>query len=265
MSSKFINFATRNNSLSMTERFFNSLNETKGIRKEDYARAHDYVHALKSMAKIAYESIYVIDYFTKDFLYVSDNPLFLCGFSAEEVKALGYGFYATCVPKDELEMLLKINTLGFRFFNRQPVEEREFFTISYDFHIVNNGDKVLVNHKLTPLAMDGNGNMWLAVCYVSISNHDKPGNIEIRKIGQSNFWRYDMDSDKWMNVEGVKLSAGEKEVLLLFAQGMTVDEIADKVHRAKDSIKSRRRSIFDKLEVKSIAEALAFARNYKLI
>lgn len=249
----------------MTERFFNSLNETSGISKDDYARAYDYVHALKSMAKIAYESIYVIDYFSKDFLYVSENPLFLCGFSAAEVKALGYGFYTTCVPKDELKMLLKINTLGFRFFNNQPVEERELLTISYDFHIMNNGDKVLVNHKLTPLAMDGKGNMWLAVCYVSISNHDEPGNIEIRKIGQSNFWRYDMDLDRWRNTDGVKLSIGEKEVLLYSAQGMTVDEIARKVNRSKDSIKSRRRSIFEKLEVKSIAEALAFARNYKLI
>lgn len=249
----------------MSERFFNSSNKASGINQEDYARAQYYVHALKSLAKIAHESIYVIDYFAKNFLYVSDNPLFLCGFTAEEVKKLGYGFYTTHVPKEELEMLLKINSLGFRFFNNKPVEERELFTISYDFHIMNNGDKTLINHKLTPLAMDGSGHMWLAVCYVSISNHNTPGNIEVRKIGQSNFWRYDMDLDRWRNIEGVRLSAGEREVLLLSAQGMTVDEIAKKVNRAKDSIKSRRRSIFEKLEVKSIAEALAFARNYKLL
>jgi DNA-binding NarL/FixJ family response regulator len=113
--------------------------------------------------------------------------------------------------------------------------------------------------------MDSNGHMWLGVCYVSISNHDKPGNIEIRKIGQSSFWRYDMDLDRWITVEGVKLSIGEKEVLLLSAQGMTVDEVAKQVNRSKDSIKSRRKSIFEKLEVKSISEALAFVRNYKLI
>lgn len=249
----------------MEERFFNSSNKASDISQEDYARAQDYVHALKSMAKIAYESIYVIDYYAMNFLYVSDNPLFLCGFTAEEVMKLGYSFYTTHVPKEELDMLLKINSIGFRFFNNKPIEERELFTISYDFHIINKGEKVLVNHKLTPLAMDANGHMWLAVCYVSISNHDKPGNIEIRKIGQSSFWKFDMDMDRWTTVEGVKLSIGEKEVLLLSAQGKTVDEIAKIVNRSKDSIKSRRRAIFEKLEVKSISEALAFARNYKLI
>ena len=30
-------------------------------------------------------SIYIIDYFRKNFLFVSDNPLFLCGHSADEV------------------------------------------------------------------------------------------------------------------------------------------------------------------------------------
>jgi DNA-binding CsgD family transcriptional regulator len=249
----------------MSNSFFNSLNMASGISQDDYARANEYVRALKSMAKIAYESIYVIDYFAMDFLYVSDNPLFLCGLTPEEVMKLGYDFYATHVPEEELDMLLKVNSLGFRFFNSQPVEERDLLSISYDFHIVNNGVKFLVNHKLTPLAMDSNGHMWLGVCYVSISNHDKPGNIEIRKIGQSSFWRYDMLLDRWMTVEGVKLSIGEKEVLLLSAQGMTVDEIAKQVNRSKDSIKSRRRSIFEKLGVKSISEALAFVRNYKLI
>jgi DNA-binding CsgD family transcriptional regulator len=249
----------------MSNRFFSSLNKASDISQNDYARANEYVRALKSMAKIAYESIYVIDYYAMNFLYVSDNPLFLCGLTPEEVTKLGYNFYTTHVSKEELEMLLKINSLGFRFFNNRPVEERDLLSISYDFHIINNGIKVLVNHKLTPLIMDRNGHIWLAVCYVSISNHDKPGNIEIRKIGQSSFWRYDMHLDRWTTVDGVKLSIGEKEVLLLSAQGMTVDEIAEQVNRSKDSIKSRRRAIFEKLEVKSMTEALAFVRNYKLI
>ncbi len=34
-------------------------------------------------------SIYVIDFNKKGFLYVSDNPLFLCGMSAEQVREMG--------------------------------------------------------------------------------------------------------------------------------------------------------------------------------
>ncbi len=249
----------------MTEKFFNSNNRAEGITSEDYARAECFVQAADAISKIAYESVYIIDYYAKNFLYVSPNQLFLCGFSPEEVKEMGYNFYTTRVPEDEVSLLLKINAIGFRFFYNHSLEERPLFSISYDFHIKNNGEYVLINHKLTPLAMDPYGHMWLAMCFVSISNHDKPGNIEVRKIGQSDYWKFDLDLDRWIKVPGVKLSDGEKEVLLLSARGLTVDEIAERVHRAKDSIKSRRRAIFEKLGVKSISEAIAFATNYKLI
>lgn len=249
----------------MPDRFFNILNKPEGVSPEDYARATNYIEAIKSIVQIAYESIYVIDYVAQNFLYVSPNPLFLCGLSPEEVMQLGYGFYITHVPEDELEMLLNINSVGFRFFNKQPIEERHLFSISYDFHIVNKGEKVLINHKLTPLAMDAKGHMWLGVCYVSISNNDCAGNIQVRKSGYPDYWSYEPEIDRWIEKKGVKLSDGEKEVLMLSARGLTVEEIARRVNRAKDSIKSRRRAIFEKLGVGSISEAIAFAVNYKLI
>lgn len=250
----------------MPQRFFTSSNKPEGVTPEDYVRANHYVETIKAIVQIAYESIYIIDYYAQKFLYVSPNPLFLCGLTPEEVMELGYGFYTTHVPKEEVELLLKINAVGFQFFNRQPKEERHLFSISYDFHIVNNNkESVLINHKLTPLAMDQNGHMWLGVCYVSISNNDSVGNIQVRKSGDSCYWCYEPDIDKWIKKEGLKLTDREKEVLMLSARGLTVEQIADRVHRSKDTIKSRRRALFEKLGVSSISEAIAFAVNYKLI
>ena len=249
----------------MPDRFKTPLNKPEGITPEDYVRARNYVEAIKAIVQIAYESIYIIDYYAGNFLYVSPNPLLLCGLTPDEVMELGYGFYTTHVPKDGVKLLLKINAVGFQFFSRQPKEERHLFSISYDFHIINNGESVLINHKLTPLAMDKNGHMWLGVCYVSISNNDCAGNIQVRKTGQSNYWCYEPDIDRWIENEDIRLTDREKEVLMLSARGLTVDEIALRVHRAKDSIKSRRRAIFEKLGVSSISEAIAFAVNYKLI
>ena len=138
----------------MPDRFKTPLNKPEGITPEDYVRARNYVEAIKAIVQIAYESIYIIDYYAGNFLYVSPNPLLLCGLTPDEVMELGYGFYTTHVPKDEVQLLLKINAVGFQFFSRQPKEERHLFSISYDFHIINNGESVLINHKLTPLAMD---------------------------------------------------------------------------------------------------------------
>ena len=207
----------------------------------------------------------MVDFYQKRFLFVSNNRLFLCGLSSEEVMRLGNSFYIQYIPKEELRILDKTKNIFFSFLRKQPSEERSQFRASCNFYIKHNGGLRMVNHKITPLAFDPNGNIWLAVCTVSISNHDESGNIEVRKVGQSDYWKFDLDLDRWIKTPGVQLTEGEKEVLLLSARGLTVDEIAEKVHRAKDSIKSRRRTIFEKLGVKSISEAIAFAISYKLI
>jgi DNA-binding NarL/FixJ family response regulator len=98
-----------------------------------------------------------------------------------------------------------------------------------------------------------------------MSNHDEPGNVIIRKQGESGYWSYDLDLKRWIRKPDIVLSDAEKEVLLLSAQGYTIEAIANASNRAKDTIKSRRRAIFEKLGVKSITEALAFAVNHKLI
>ena len=65
--------------------FFMYENRVEGITDADYQQVQPYVEAAQAFAQTTYQSIYIIDYFRKDFLYVSDNPLFLCGHTADEV------------------------------------------------------------------------------------------------------------------------------------------------------------------------------------
>ena len=66
--------------------FFMYENRVEGITDADYQRVQPYVEAAQAFAQTTYQSIYIIDYFRKDFLYVSDNPLFLCGHTANEAR-----------------------------------------------------------------------------------------------------------------------------------------------------------------------------------
>ena len=68
------------------------------------------VQTVEAFARVTYQSIYLIDYYRQEFLYVSDNPLFLCGHTAKEVKELGYSFYLEHVPEDEQKMLIELNS-----------------------------------------------------------------------------------------------------------------------------------------------------------
>ena len=69
--------------------FFFEANRVVGITDEDYQRAQPYVEAARAFAQTTYQTIYIIDYHRRGFLYVSDNPLFLCGHTADEVLRMG--------------------------------------------------------------------------------------------------------------------------------------------------------------------------------
>ena len=245
--------------------FFMSENRVNGITDADYQRVQPYVEAAQAFAQTNYQSIYIIDYYKKNFLYVSDNPLFLCGHTAEEVRQMGYGFYLNNVPEEEVPMLLELNRSGFRAFYDQPVDKRKQCMMSYDFHIDNDGRRILINHKITPLVMTEEGRVWLALCTISLSAHKEAGHIQMRMLGQSFYWEYALDIHCWKRCELITLKPEEKQVLALAARGNSIQDISEQMFRSVDTIKLYRRNLFEKLNVGSITEAVAFAVNYGLL
>lgn len=247
-------------------RFFNEKNEIESDAKIDYSQRKDYLEAVKAFSRMSYQSLYIIDYFDKSFEYVSNNPLFLCGMTSEEVKNLGYEFYFKNVKPVDLELLVKINTAGFEFYEKLAIEERKEYTISYDFCLINERkNEVLINHKLTPFFLTDDGKIWKAICMVSLSNAQSSGNVVVSKDGSDDLWTYDVEADKWIMEGKKKLSQREHEILSLSASGLKITEIADKIFVTSDTVKFHRKKLFEKIGVNNIAEALAYAKNNKLL
>ncbi|RLJ31420.1 regulatory LuxR family protein [Chryseobacterium sp. 7] len=247
-------------------KFFSNKNSISAISESENNQTSDYLEVIKAFARITYMSLYVIDYQKQNFEYVSDNPLFLCDHTPKEVETMGYAFYFRHVKKEDLDLLFKINEVGFEFYENLPVNERKLYTISYDFHLVNESkNTILINHKLTPLFLSSEGKMWKAMCIVSLSHNHASGNISIVKQGTDEIWNYDLKDSRWIKEEKVKLSEREAEILRLYAQGLTINEIADKIYVTGDTVKFHRRKLFDKMGVSNITEALSYATNYKLI
>lgn len=237
-----------------------------GVIPEAERHGQHYLEAVKAFARLTYESVYVIDYTDMSFEYVSENPLFLCGYAPEEVLRLGYGFYFRHVPEEELTLLTLINEVGFDFYARLPAGERKLYSITYDFHLVNkDGRQILVNHKLTPLFLTGDGKMWKSMCIVSLSRHRAAGNVRIYKQGSGEIWELETGKNIWHRSAKPVLTEREIEVLLLHARGFSIHQIAEKIFVAPDTVKYYRRRIFERLEVNNIEDALAYAVGGKLI
>lgn len=245
--------------------FFIVPNSVYTITEEDYQKIHILVNAAKAFARSTHQCVYVIDYFKQNFLYVSENLAYWCGLDSDKIKSAGYQFYLDYVPEKEQQMLLEINKKGFDLFNEIPLAERLDYTISYDFHIIHGRKLRLVNHHLTPMVLTKDGRIWLALCTISMSSRNTPGHIIMKKYDSKSYYEYALEKHKWIKKEGITLSEAERDVLILSAQGYTMNDIADKLCKSVDTIKAYKRALFSKLEVKNITEALSYATNYRLL
>jgi DNA-binding CsgD family transcriptional regulator len=246
--------------------FFSYINRIDQVSEKDQKQADNYFESIDAFARTTYKSLYVIDYKEKGFDYVSDNPLFLCGNTAEEVRKMGYAFYFKHVIEEDLELLLKINTIGFEYFERVPVDQRKDYTISYDFHLVNKkGEKTLINHKMTPLFLTTEGKLWKAIAIISLSSESKSGNIRVINKKSNKLMSYDLEGDFWKETDVIKLTSREKEILNHSTRGYTINEIAAALFVSPDTVKFHRKKLFEKLGVANISEAIVYATNNKLI
>jgi len=124
---------------------------------------------------------------------------------------------------------------------------------------------MLISHKLTPVFLTNEGKIWKAICVVSLSNNQKSGNIIISKQGSGSIWKLDTGSREWLVEQKQKLSPKEIEILRLYTQGYSINQIAEMTFVTSDTVKYHRRKIFENFGVSNITEALFYAINNKLI
>lgn len=246
--------------------FFSFKNSVNHLSDEDMLKPANYLESLKAFARLSNQSIYVIDYEKKGFEFVSDNPLLLCGLEPKDLMEMGYEFYLKHVVPEDLELLLKINQIGFDLYETLPVEDRLDYSISYDFRLKNSyNNSILINQKLTPLFLNEEGKVWKALCLVSLSNESTSGNIRVYKGVNELIHEYDLESDFWKSPEEVVLTSREKELLQLSVRGYSVKQIADKMSVSSNTVKYHRKNLFEKLDAGNISEAITIARNSRMI
>lgn len=250
----------------MKDRFFLENNTIKGFTENEINKPLDYKEVIYAFERTTYASIYTIDYHKQAFEYVSENPLFLCGHSVDEVREMGYAFYFKNVVPEDLELLIKVNKVGFDFYDKIPLSDKKLYTISYDFHLKADGNnRILVNQKLTPLFLTDEGAIWKALCIVSLSTAKSPGNIKISKKGFNQELYFDLEDERWKSMDGIKLSEREKEIIRLSIRGFTINDIGNEIFVSPETVKFHRKKLFTKLGVSSMPEAIFYVANNKLI
>lgn len=230
-------------------------------------RLRNYIEAFEAASKMTYETLYVIDYIRKCFVYVSPNRIFLCGKSESEIRNMGYEHYLRHCDRDELPRITEIHREMLKFFDSENTGPVTDYIMQCNFHITNRitGKRELVCHKVTPFITTKQGKLWLALCCVSLAPDRSVLETIMLNRRDNRMWKYNFPSGKWKRDNLPELSDAEKTVIIMSNYGCRISEIAARLKRSADHIKKIRSAIITKLHARNFTEAVAKAVSIKKI
>lgn len=95
------------------------------------------VNMLNSISQLTYKSITIVNFYERNFIYISNNPFFLCGVTIDEIKNLGFDFYSQHVVEEDLPLLLiEAKEASLNFLEKTPLSERANYIISHNFILI---------------------------------------------------------------------------------------------------------------------------------
>ncbi|MEZ0007562.1 DNA-binding CsgD family transcriptional regulator [Flavobacterium sp. 28YEA47A] len=225
-----------------------------------------YIEIAKAFDKLTYKSIYIFDSIQKKIEYISNHRFFLHNLTSDEIIGMGEPLFSTFIKAEDQAIVNQANKAGTAFYATLPESERKSYTLAYNFHLVDeNQNTLLVNHRLTPLLLSNEGQIWKTLGMISLATSNLPGNITLTKDGDNTILKYNIETDEWVHYSKIALTEREIQILRFYAQGLTINEIASVLNLSADTIKFHRRNLLQKMEVNNINKALAYATACKLI
>ena len=234
-------------------------------RGNDTNLSQGHIEILNAFSKIIEHSFFVVDFYQREFKYVSTNPLFLCGHSAAEVFEMGYAYFREVVVAEDLELIIEAEKKGYEFFARFSAEEKMDSAIAFDYRLKQpGGNTILVTQNNTPIFLT-EGKIRFILCTITLSTIGKPGRMIVVGDGVPQLYKYSFKTRRWKTVSPVQLSKRENEIMLLAAQGCSNESIANALFIDISTVKFHKRNIFTKLGAKNTIEAIGSAYSKKLI
>ncbi len=242
----------------LTSDFFNALNSIQDVDSSDYVNIQNVISSLSIVGYNLGYGLYVLDYFQKEIVFVSENVSVWCGISKTEIETNGYEAYLNYVPKNDLAMLVEINNAAFSFFATHLSNKVHTYSLSYDFHLGN----FMVNQHFMPILFKKN-KVWLAVCLLSLSSKKRVGNIVLNT--GTDCYHYSIQQKRWINKSILKLTEKEKLIIRYSIQGYSTQEIADKSYSSYETVKKQKKNLFKKLGTTNMLESLQFLSDNHLL
>lgn len=210
--------------------------------------------------------LFVIDFRTSEFIYLSPNTLHVHGYSWDEIMKYGpTDFYQLLHPRDNQIILSEIFKDISIFLHTHKKLDYTNFKISYNYRLKqkDNSYKFLTN-KFTPIIVgEGNAPLVIVGTVRDISEIYTKKELfcriqEANNLSNKLFEKYYSINDSF---ETLGITKREFDVIKLVHEGKSSKEIADELNNSLETIHTHRKNIIKKLNVKNMIDVIILAKD----
>jgi DNA-binding CsgD family transcriptional regulator len=236
---------------------------TPPIPLADEVQVERQVEWVKAVADLVTENLYVVDFSRRCFRYVAAHDLLTDGYSPDEVLRAGYGFYPKIIHPDDLPLFIRMHRIMLDYLYAPGADRQYPNHFSFTLRICHQGKYLMTYHKWKPMTVDGK--ISVAVCTVASSVVETPGNLEANHHCPRYACKWSFEKQQWMPMKLIQLNIREKEILSLAKQGKSEKETADILCISHGTLRNFEASLYRKLNVHSMIQAVIFATNRRII
>ncbi len=206
---------------------------------------------------------------TMEYDFLGSAQEALTGYSNDEVAKRGLKFLMEQMHPDDAPYIARDAYQRFsEMALQEPVSQRKNLLLheNYRFRHKDGEWLHLIEHVwIVKLDDDGNPHMTLSHVYQLPSINPFRGNILIKKLQADNTYKTLYSQTYPRSEEAINVSPREVEIVQLIARGLKGKEIADRLHISYETVRTHRKNILSKLELKTSGELTAFAISNGLI
>lgn len=148
----------------ITTRYLSGLRPVEFKSTPDYKQLSGIKPLLDAMSSILPHDFYVVDYYKKQFFYIStkpDSPL-LGGHTINDVLLAGYEIYAETMSEERIKDLEQINNMAFSYFYQLSAKKRHSLSIAHNLVLKgNSGEEVAFRVQGKPFLFSPDDNIWM--------------------------------------------------------------------------------------------------------
>lgn len=215
---------------------------------------------LEAFSRVSYQHFFIIDLVNNEMVYTSNYQKASPRLHTYNRISSSPNYELKDIGRKEIQLLYKMKESIEQIMHKHQAYNRERYTLSHNIYTPDYKNKCteLINYQFTPISFSNDG-IKSCLCVTSISPYSTRPNTILYHHEEDVTWQYSIMDNSWTPTTTIELGVNEKKVIKLSAQGHSIMEIADIMHKSFDTVKFYRKNIFRKLGVNNITEAFSRA------